>query len=91
MCGVAEVFLHHLHDDSQKGQYEKKTATPSLLKCVVVHYGKLVDVWPCYPCLYDARFKDVKNRSKRENAVAEMGQKLGESDLRWMDKLAHFL
>ena len=40
---------------------------------------KLVDIWPEYPCLYDVRSSDFKNRDLRDNALQEMAEKLGQT------------
>ena len=40
---------------------------------------KLVDLWPDYPCLYDVRSADFRNRDKRESAFEEIAEKLSQS------------
>ena len=42
----------------------------------IVAEGKLSDIWPKYPCLYDVRSRDFRHRNKREKAIADMFQKL---------------
>ena len=37
---------------------------------------KLVELWPDYGCLYDARSPDFKNRDKRQVAIEEIATKL---------------
>ena len=41
---------------------------------------KLVDLWPDYPCLYDVRSQDFKDRNKRDKATSEIAEKLEQSD-----------
>ena len=38
--------------------------------------NQIVDVWPDYPCLYDVRSTEFKNRDLRENALGEIVEKL---------------
>ena len=38
---------------------------------------KLADIWPDYPCLYDVRCPEFKNRDLRDKAFQEMAEKLG--------------
>jgi hypothetical protein len=40
---------------------------------------QLADIWPEYPCVYDVRSQDFKNRDMRENMFAEIAKKLGQS------------
>ena len=37
---------------------------------------KLVDIWPNYPCLFDVRSPDFKNRDKRQKAHEEIAKEL---------------
>ena len=37
---------------------------------------KIADIWPEYPCLYDVRSNDFKNRDMREMAYLEIAEKL---------------
>ena len=50
---------------------------------IVVHEAiledQIADLWPDYPCLYDVKSSDFKNRDLRDQAVEEMGKKLGQS------------
>ena len=38
---------------------------------------KLADLWPDYPCLYDVRYPEFKNRELRDKAFQELAEKLG--------------
>ena len=40
---------------------------------------QIADLWPDYPCLYDVKSSDFKNRDMRDQAVEEMANKLGQS------------
>ena len=40
---------------------------------------KLVEIWPDYPCLYDVRSVDFKNRDMRQQAFEEMAKKLNQT------------
>ena len=40
---------------------------------------KIADIWPEYPCLYDVRSPDFKNRDLREKAYLEIAEKLEKS------------
>ena len=40
---------------------------------------QIADLWPGYPCLYDVKSSDFKNRDMRDQAVEEMANKLGQS------------
>ena len=35
---------------------------------------KLVDLWQDFPCLYDVRCPDFKNRDKREQALSRIAE-----------------
>ena len=37
---------------------------------------KLVDLWPNYPCLFDVRSPEFKNRDKRLKAFEEIAKEL---------------
>ena len=37
---------------------------------------KIIDLWPNYPCLFDVRSTDFKNRDKRQKAHEEMAKEL---------------
>ena len=37
---------------------------------------KLVDLWPNYPCLFDVRSPDFKNRDKKLKAFEEIAKEL---------------
>ena len=37
---------------------------------------KLADLWPNYPCLFDVRSPDLKNRDKRLKAFEEIAKEL---------------
>ena len=38
--------------------------------------NKIADLWPNYPCLYDVRSPDFKNREIRGKAFEEIAQKM---------------
>ena len=38
---------------------------------------KLADLWPDYPCLYDVRCPEFKNRELRNKAFQELAEKHG--------------
>ena len=38
---------------------------------------QLADLWPDYPCLYDVRCPEFKNRELRDKAFQELAEKLG--------------
>ena len=40
---------------------------------------KIADLWPEYPCLYDVRSPDFKNRDLRDNSIQEIAEKLGKT------------
>ena len=40
---------------------------------------KLIELWPEYPCLYDVRRNDFKDRDKREKAISEIAGKVMQS------------
>ena len=42
----------------------------------VILEDKLVDLWQDYPCLYDVRSPDFKNRDKREVAFEQIAENL---------------
>lgn len=42
----------------------------------VIIEDKLVDLWQDFPCLYDVRSPDFKNRDKREAAFANIAENL---------------
>ena len=37
---------------------------------------KIADLWPDYPCLYNVRSPDFKNREIREKAFEDIAEKL---------------
>ena len=41
---------------------------------------KIADIWPEYPCLYDVRSPDFKNRDMREKAYLEIAENLEKPD-----------
>ena len=51
----------------------------SQLLADVLLEDKIADIWPEYPCLYDARSPDFKNRDMREMAYLEIAEKLDKS------------
>ena len=51
----------------------------SQLLADVLLENKIADIWPEYPCLYDVRSPDFKNRDMREMAYLEIAEKLDKS------------
>ena len=45
----------------------------------VILEDQLVDIWPQYPCLYDVRSSEFKNRDARDKALQEIAEKLGQT------------
>ena len=45
----------------------------------VILEDQLVDIWPQYPCLYDVRSLEFKNRDARDKALQEIAEKLGQT------------
>ena len=39
----------------------------------------IVNLWPNYPCLFDSRSPDLKNRDKRQKAHKEIAKKLDQT------------
>ena len=40
---------------------------------------KLADLWPDYPCLYDVRCPEFKNRELRDKAFQKLAEKHGKA------------
>ena len=40
---------------------------------------KIANLWPDYPCLYDVKSPDFKNRDLRERSFQDIAEKVGES------------
>ena len=40
---------------------------------------KMADLWPDYPCLYDVKSPDFKNRDLRERSFQDIAEKVGKS------------
>jgi hypothetical protein len=51
----------------------------SELVAEVILEDKLVDIWSEFPCIYNVRSPDFKNRDLREKAFEEIAEKLGQS------------
>ena len=51
----------------------------SQLLADVLIEDKIADLWPEYPCLYDMRSTEFRNRDLREMAYLEMAEKLEKS------------
>ena len=45
----------------------------------VILEDQLVDIWPEYPCLYDVRSSEFKNRDARDKALQEIAENLGQT------------
>ena len=43
---------------------------------------QIADMWPDYPCLYDVRSPDFKNRDLRESGIQEIAEKVGKTGKR---------
>ena len=54
----------------------KMAANNSIVADAVLEY-KLADLWPDYPCPYDVRCPEFKNRELREKAFQELAEKHG--------------
>lgn len=57
-------------------------ASPSSTSAVVAEAileDQIADLWPEYPCLYDVRSPEFKNREMRERALEELAEKLGQT------------
>ncbi len=50
----------------------------------------LVDLWPDYPCLYDVRSPEFKDRVKRDSAIHEIAEKLEQEGECPPDNPIHF-
>ena len=42
---------------------------------------KFVTIWPDYPCLYDVRSVDFRNRDLLQNAMEAIGEKLDQTSI----------
>lgn len=42
---------------------------------------KLVEIWPDYPCLYDVRSAEFKDRDRRQQAMEEIARKIAQNGL----------
>ena len=45
----------------------------------IMSEGKIADLWPDYPCLYDVKSPDFKNRDLRERSFQDIAEKVGKS------------
>ena len=61
-------FLNHFNMDSG-----------SVVVAEALLEDHLADIWPDFPCLYDVRCPEFKNRDLRENAFEEIAEKLGKT------------
>ena len=52
-------------------------ATNNSIVAEAILEDKLADIWPDYPCLYDVRSPEFKNRDLRDKAFQEIAEKLG--------------
>jgi hypothetical protein len=48
---------------------------------------QLVELWPDYPCLYDVRAAEFKNRDLRQQAMEEIAKKLSQTGAYFSSKL----
>ena len=56
---------------------EVKMAANNSIVADAVLEDKLADLWPDYPCLYDVRCPEFKNRELRDKVFQELAEKLG--------------
>ena len=56
---------------------ESRPSSNSSFATEAVLEDKLADFWPDFPCLYDVRSPDFKNRELWEKALEELAEKLG--------------
>ncbi|XP_046863243.1 uncharacterized protein LOC124456987 [Xenia sp. Carnegie-2017] len=54
-------------------------ASGSVVEAEALLEDHLADIWPDFPCLYDVRCPEFKNRDLRENAYEEIAEKLGKT------------
>ena len=47
--------------------FQTKMAASSVVVSESLLEDKIADIWPDYPCLYDVRSRDFKNRDLRVN------------------------
>jgi hypothetical protein len=40
---------------------------------------KFVEIWPDYPCLYDVRSAEFKDRDRRQQAMEEIAEKINQN------------
>ena len=63
----------------------------SQLLANVLLEDKIADIWPEYPCLYDVRSPDFKNRDMREMAYLEIAEKLDKSGKAYVANIQNLL
>ena len=63
----------------------------SQLLADVLLEDKIADIWPEYPCLYDVRSPDFKNRDMREMAYLEIAEKLDKSGKAYVANIQNLL
>ena len=56
-------------------------ASSSVVVSEALLEDKIADIWPDYPCLYDARSRDFKNRDLRDKSMQEIAEKLGQTGM----------
>ena len=61
---------------SQHGNRREEGTNVNDMVNEVLLEDRLVEIWPDYPCLYDVRSTDFKNRDMRQLAFEEMAKKL---------------
>ena len=78
--GCALKLKEPAYNKSAKGMHgtvhENKLAGQTELVADAILDDKIVDLSPDYPCLYDLRSPDFKNREIREKAFEEIAEKL---------------
>ena len=65
-------------------------ASGSILSEVILE-EKLVELWPEYTCLYDVSSTEFKNRDRREVAMSEIAEKLGQNGRSNLHQIMIFL
>ena len=52
---------------------------------------KCVTIWPDYPCLYDVRSVDFRNRDLRQQAMEAIGEQLDQTSISKMSCMFQYL
>ena len=62
--------------------YTTNMAANSSIIAEAMLEDKLADFWPDYPCLYDVRCPEFKNRELRDKVFQELAEKLANTSKR---------